>query len=721
MNLLLTGARHFVARSVVHEHHEKGDTVYTADSVDFDYTRFSRFVKKSYRVPSVRFDESGYIEALVSIIKTHRIDELLPLGEETFFIARHLSELIAANPRLIVHTGTIGQLETLHNKAHFAELAASLGLTIPKSRLVSTPDEVIDFQKEYGNHIVLKSPYSRFGAHITELHEPASIDALAQQLTDTPYIAQQYISGEELSSFSETDTSPVITYKSALPLHRPAAMPSIEKLPTPDEIGAVDAAIRGALNYTHQLGLDFIKAEDGTLYLLEANPRATSGRMLTDRPRIQSRLIMFHYFLGGLIPLRLFMKWLWIFTTYPDSLFSRKDWRPALASQVVGLREYLAFRRQHPSLSFRDFTSYDMEYNGSTTFTSVSADNSRSKDILNLLETIPTKGMLRMVYTRRPDAVASFLDDGPKVDIQLIEDSSHTIAYMSVCAQNSYYLNGKPTDMGYVSALRKNQSFAYRIPWFDLFFKQYEQTMQSEYFFCSVMRSNTHAIDVVTRRYTDRPPFKQVGSYTLYIANTHRISRTSVDGVSFHRAETVDGAALREFLTREGAKRPLFPTTVDIEKGTHGVNKENSYVLMKGATIVGFGSVVDQRSKKQFIIQQYAWYLRVARLLNPLWKALGLMSLPKPGEVIHCPTLTHLLVSNDDPELHALLVGELAHITAPNANLCMLALPDKSPHRSQFESGYHMKIRNNLYMMNKDDKLPQIDETLLYTDALLLY
>ena len=75
--ILITFARSFLALELARQLDAAGHSVYMVDSVSCYVARFSNAIKKSFKVPSPRFNAEGYISSLVKIVEEQGIDFLL--------------------------------------------------------------------------------------------------------------------------------------------------------------------------------------------------------------------------------------------------------------------------------------------------------------------------------------------------------------------------------------------------------------------------------------------------------------------------------------------------------------------------------------------------------------------------------------------------------------------------------------------------------------------
>lgn len=270
--ILLTNARSYITLDIARQLHASGHEVYVVETSNAHLCKFSAAVKKSFVVPSPRFATDGFIAALARIINEYKIDLLIPIFEETYYIASHLDKLPKS---CTVFTLPFEQLEPLHNKWGFMEKLRELGFVTPKTWLIKSNDELTSIPPE--GTFALKACYGRASLQVFKVKKgniPKDVDILPRN----PWIAQEWIEGDRFCSYSichagkvnATSIYPVeyaiggtscLTFK---PVRHAKIIAWIERL------------IK-LLNYTGQVGFDFIERADGTLYAIECNPRATSG------------------------------------------------------------------------------------------------------------------------------------------------------------------------------------------------------------------------------------------------------------------------------------------------------------------------------------------------------------------------------------------------------------------------------------------------------------
>lgn len=270
--ILLTGARSYVTLDLARQLKASGCDIYVAETNPIHVCRYSNAVTKSFTVPSPRFNREAFFTELCKIIDDTGIDMLIPTCEEIFYVSQALDRFPSS---CYVFSEPFAKLEPLHNKWKFIHLLNSLGFAYPKTELLQHNEDLtrISFDGPY----ILKACYCRASMQVHVVTPPAIPPAITIT-PQNPWVAQELLSGKKYCSYSiaqdgklkATSTYPVefaidgnscLTFK---PVHHQGIIDWISKLVK-------------ALNFTGQIGFDFIQKHDGTLYAIECNPRATSG------------------------------------------------------------------------------------------------------------------------------------------------------------------------------------------------------------------------------------------------------------------------------------------------------------------------------------------------------------------------------------------------------------------------------------------------------------
>ncbi|MUG99514.1 ATP-grasp domain-containing protein [Scytonema sp. UIC 10036] len=281
-NILLTGGRAPVTLDLARLLSVASYKVFVADSIKHHLCTASRAVVKNFLVPPPRINPTGYIEALLEIIKQENITFLIPTCEEIFYISHKLSQL---TPYCQVFAEPLEKLNRLHNKWQFINRVQQLGLAAPQTWLVNSHQDLLDvLDLPSPRKIVLKPVYSRFASQVHILSKPVSEIPSLQINLNKAWVAQEFISGKHYCTYTIAHQGKVVAH-AVYPTIFTAGKGSCIYFESVEHSGLLEwvKTFVEAEEFTGQVSFDFIEADDGVLYPLECNPRAISAIHLFDR------------------------------------------------------------------------------------------------------------------------------------------------------------------------------------------------------------------------------------------------------------------------------------------------------------------------------------------------------------------------------------------------------------------------------------------------------
>ena len=245
-----------------------------AESVSWHLSRQSNAIAKNYCLPWPSTHSREYLAELSRIIEREQIDLVVPTCEEIYYIVQGREQL-PDECKILAPRWDL--LHALHSKSKFVELAARWNLPVPATELLTSRDQ-LEQSFASGNELVFKPVYSRFSSHA--IVRPQSVDELAdvEPTPETPWVAQEYISGKQICSFSlayegrllahvtypmnyTTGIGPTYGFE---PMNQPAVLEWVARLVEHEKL-------------TGQVAFDFIERVDGSVVAIECNPRTTSG------------------------------------------------------------------------------------------------------------------------------------------------------------------------------------------------------------------------------------------------------------------------------------------------------------------------------------------------------------------------------------------------------------------------------------------------------------
>lgn len=379
MRLLLTSPRAPVTLDLARRFHARGEEVFLCDSLRLGCARFSRCHQGMFHTPQPRQSPERYIDAINDIVQKHTIDLVVPTCEEVFYLARFREEIECE-----VFVDTLEKLNAIHNKWTFSQSAGNEAAEVPESFELRCPNDIEPFRANSAD-FVFKPQYSRFASETLVGPKPHQLDKLSFS-NNKHWIAQQRIVGTEISTYSVAHSG-VLTanccYQSFYRAGRGSGI-YFRSVQMPKILEFVNSFVT-ATKYTGQIGFDCIVDENGIPWVIEGNPRATSGlHMFSDESSICESILSKNRSLieadldqpamiGAAMPVwgvpQAIRKWkmgqfIRDMLQGRDVLFRWNDVLPALALPVTMLEiAWLAVSRGE---SLQQAATHDIEWNGET-------------------------------------------------------------------------------------------------------------------------------------------------------------------------------------------------------------------------------------------------------------------------------------------------------------------------------------------------------------------
>ncbi len=360
--LLLTGGRGPAVLEMARQLSRQGHTIFVAESTKIQYCQFSNTVSKNFLVPDPLLDETGYINALTDLLDKYKIDMLIPAYDETYFIAKHKDKL---TEHATVFCDSLEKIKTLNNKYTFAELAETLNCYTPKTILMSNDNEWQKFQENpsFTMPYMVKSFYASGGSEVVTIRAKDDIKKIKFK---PPFIVQEHVSGKAWSSTGVAHNGEMtlnVVYEPLFIYRENGPAICLQGVTHPGILALIKHVVKSQ-NYTGLIGFDIIEKEDGSLYLLECNPRVTSGVHLFSAEDKLGECFLnpntaFHeaqpkkpvqISVAGMLKVLFYLKkgqfkqWLHCVTHSADAVFDAKDIRPALFVPVLAafyLHQYI--------------------------------------------------------------------------------------------------------------------------------------------------------------------------------------------------------------------------------------------------------------------------------------------------------------------------------------------------------------------------------------------
>lgn len=274
--VLITGARAAAALDLARDFAAAGWKVHLADSRPVRMARWSRLPARQHQYPSPREAREAFRQGIAALIAKEDIELVVPTCEEVFHLAAAVHhEVFGAR----LFAPSLATLRQLHDKFSFALACNAWGLPVPESHLLKSRSDVTHFA-EAASEWVFKPCFTRFGD--AALVGPSSDVLMRVAPTPTdPWLAQRHVRGTETCLYAVAQHGALAAFVAYRSDWRLGGGASYAFEPLGGVAGqalrdiAARLAERGGLH--GQFACDAIFDGAGQPYLIECNPRATSG------------------------------------------------------------------------------------------------------------------------------------------------------------------------------------------------------------------------------------------------------------------------------------------------------------------------------------------------------------------------------------------------------------------------------------------------------------
>ena len=235
--------------------------VYAADSTYASVCLVSKFVHKFIKLPKPK--DLNYKDVLCKVVQDYKIDYVIPTCEEIFYISQFRQEL---SKYTNVFCDNASKLISLHDKWKFYSYLKKEGFKTPYTVLADQT------KGKWEKSHIIKPRFSRFASKVICRKK------IPSSMSNKHYIVQDFIEGKQLCSYAIVKEGKIIAqcvYEPILTAGKGAGI--LLKRIRHQNAEEITARISQYFSFTGQIAFDFIETIDKDLYVIECNPRGTSG------------------------------------------------------------------------------------------------------------------------------------------------------------------------------------------------------------------------------------------------------------------------------------------------------------------------------------------------------------------------------------------------------------------------------------------------------------
>ena len=212
MNVLVLDANQNQAVASIRSLASAGHTVIAGEAASWSKGGWSRSASATFRYPSPQGNVAAFLEAIVAFVRQQPGTLVLPMTEATTLpLSTHRAPLIAAGARLVLPDHS--DLLRAFDKTETARLAESLGVAVPKTKVITNIEQARDVAASQRYPVVLKPRSSEelsSDGKITTAgrpryaSNPAQFEAAYRDISDrsSAVLVQEFIEGDGTGYFA---------------------------------------------------------------------------------------------------------------------------------------------------------------------------------------------------------------------------------------------------------------------------------------------------------------------------------------------------------------------------------------------------------------------------------------------------------------------------------------------------------------------------------------
>lgn len=208
MRILVTDGNNRASLAVTRSLGASGHDVFVAEKNEKCLSGASKYARGVFRYPDYEHSPECFVNTLAELTKTERIDALFPVSDISSFLVSAMRSQFP--PACLVALADHESLQFAADKLRIAMLAMELGVPIPLTRVIRSPDEINGDLQIPEFPIVVKASHSRIASPDGWIHTRVdyanNMDELGQLIRckkeeEFPILLQERIIGEGMGLF----------------------------------------------------------------------------------------------------------------------------------------------------------------------------------------------------------------------------------------------------------------------------------------------------------------------------------------------------------------------------------------------------------------------------------------------------------------------------------------------------------------------------------------
>lgn len=310
--VIITSSRNLMALVIARSLGQRNIEIIAADCINYTMVSMSKYVQKQEVYSNYLYHEEAFLNYLEEIIIKNKPSDgqpylLIPVFTETLLIARNAKRFAKY---IAIASPSIGSIEQIFPKHHFADTTKNLGIHTPETFLPKDKKELEQVLEQKELPLLIK-PYNASGGRgIKKVRSKDELLEAFDNNVDTynePPLVQELAEGEDYcltTLFREGELKACMAYKN---LHQfPSGDGSGVMRETIDDKPFIDEAVKllKPLKWNGIAQLDFMWTGDlqEKPYMIEVNTRFWAGLYQSVQSGIDYPWLLYLLYTGEAIP-----------------------------------------------------------------------------------------------------------------------------------------------------------------------------------------------------------------------------------------------------------------------------------------------------------------------------------------------------------------------------------------------------------------------------------
>jgi hypothetical protein len=315
-------------------------------------------------------------------------------------------------------------------------------------------------------------------------------------------------------------------------------------------------------------------------------------------------------------------------------------------------------------------------------------------EMLELIESESSSGIIELIYTRRPNAFESYKKECKDSKVAIIRDKKGKIAFQAACIPGCYHVDGKSVIAGYVGGIRKRNDYNGLINWKDVV--NFVEKQGLDIYLCSFLSGNEASEKMFFKKRDFMPELLPLCNYTTYIINPKIFKKKLLEGLTFRSINRDDIDNVHEFLKKEMMKYNFSPVVNNITDFS-GLNLDDCYILERKGEILVFGALWNQKGFKQYIVEGYSKTLKMIQKFSFISGILGYIEMPEEGKEFDFPILSFFYSKDGNMEIYNLFLNQIAQAVRKKYKMFVIGICDDDPADSLYKKIRTINFKSKIY------------------------